>query len=98
MDMLAISDGLTPPAAGFTVGGNGSNCVSSSSSTMCTYAQANGYNGAGLNANAASNAVSWTFPTTVSGVTAGAGTYSFLQVAISENVKTYFISLLKGTH
>jgi hypothetical protein len=97
MDMLSISGGLTPPAPGFTVG-TASNCVSSSAATMCSYGAANGYNGSGLTAGVASNSLSWTFPATVSGVTAGGGTNSFLNVLISENIKTYFISLVTGSH
>jgi hypothetical protein len=96
-DMLAMNAGMTLPAAGFTPGTSG-NCVSSSSATMCTYASLNGYNGTGLNSTAASNSVSWTFPSSVSGVSAGAGTYSFLTLTISENVKTFIMSLLTASH
>jgi hypothetical protein len=97
LDMLSSAGGLPPPAPGFTAGTAG-NCVSSSSATMCTYAKLNGYDGAGLNANAASNAVSWTFPASLPGVTAGAGTYPFLKLSISENIRTYFISLVNASH
>jgi hypothetical protein len=96
-DMLAKNGGLSLPNMGFTPG-TASNCVTSPSATMCTYANFNGYNGAGLSSTAASNSVSWTFPSTVSGVTAGGGTYSFLTVSISENVKTYLESLLTSSH
>ena len=95
-DMLAENGGMSLPAAGFAQG-TASNCVSSSSATMCTYASLNGYNGTGLSSSAASNSVSWNFPATVSGVTAGAGSYPFLTVAISENVKTYIMTLLTGS-
>ncbi len=97
MDLLASAGGMSLPAMGFTAG-TASNCVSSPSATICTYANANGYNGAGLTAGAASNAVSWTFPASVTGVTtpsASMSAHPFLTVTISENVRTFFVSLLK---
>ena len=97
LDMLAISSGETLTSTGFTAG-TASDCVGSPSATMCTYSSANGYAGTGLVSGSVSNAVSWTFPAAVSGVTAGVGTYPFLQVTIAENVKTYFISLLNASH
>jgi len=97
LDMLAVTGGLSLPSTGFTPGA-ASDCVSSSSATMCTYAGFNGYNGSGLSSTTASNSVSWTFPSSVSGVAAGAGTYPFMTVAISENVKTYLMSLLSASH
>jgi hypothetical protein len=97
VDMLALNGGMSLPADGFTPG-TASNCVKNPTATMCTYASLNGYNGAGLSSSAASNSVSWTFPATVSGVAAGAGTYSFMTLTISENVKTYIESLLTGSH
>jgi len=97
LDMLAVNSGATLSSTGFTTG-TASDCLGSPSATMCTYAAANGYSGSGLVAGTVSNAVSWTFPSTVSGVTAGNGTYSFLQLTIAENVKTYFISLLVASH
>ena len=78
MDMLAISGGLSLPAAGFTAG-NPSDCVASNAATMCSYAKLNGYDGAGLSNSTASNAVSWTFPSSVAGVTPGAASYPFLK-------------------
>jgi hypothetical protein len=96
-DMLAMNSGLSLTSTGFTAG-TASNCVNNSSATMCAYAGFNGYNGAGLNSSAASNAVSWTFPATVSGVTPGAGSYPFIILTISENVKTYLMSLFAGSH
>ena len=97
LDMYAQAAGETLNSTGFTPG-TASDCVHSSSATMCFYAKQNGYNGTGLTAGAASNAVSWTFPLTVSGVTAGAGQYPFMIVTIAENVQTYLISLLRGSH
>ncbi|WP_161571107.1 pilus assembly protein TadG-related protein [Granulicella sibirica] len=96
-DMLASSSGLALPGTGF-IPGTSSDCVSSPLATMCSYAAANSYNGTGLVAGAASNAISWTFPPTVTGVVPGLGTYPFMQVLIAENVKTYFISLLNASH
>ena len=98
MDLLGKAGGLTLASAGFTAG-TASDCVSSPGATMCAYAAANGYNGAGLNAGAASNSVSWSFPASVSGVVtppASQAAYPFLKVSIAENVATYFVSLLQG--
>jgi hypothetical protein len=95
MDMLAEASGMTLAATGFTLG-TASNCVGSPSATMCKYAALNGYDGTGLVAGTASNSVSWSFPSSVSGVTA-AGTHPYLTVAISENVRTYFMALAKAS-
>jgi len=97
MDLLAVAGGTSLPAMGFTAG-TASNCVSSSSATMCAYAKANGYAGAGLTAGAVSNSVSWTFPASVATVTtpsAAQAPHPFLTVTIAENVRTFFVSLLK---
>ncbi len=96
MDMLSTAGGLTPPAAGFTAGTDG-DCATNSAATMCAYAKLNGYNGTGKTAGAVSNDVSWSFPQTVAGVTAGTSSNPFLKVSISENVKTYFMALLTGS-
>ncbi len=97
LDMYAQAAGETLNSTGFTPG-TASDCVHSSSATMCFYAKQNGYSGTGLTAGAASNAVSWTFPSSVNGVTAGAGQHPFMVVTIAENVQTYLISLLQGSH
>ena len=97
LDMYAQAAGQTLNSTGFTPGA-ASDCVHSSSATMCFYAKQNGYSGTGLTAGAASNAVSWTFPSSVNGVTPGAGQYPFMVVKIAENVQTYLVSLLQGTH
>lgn len=97
VDMLAMNSGLSLTSTGFTAG-TASDCVHASSATMCAYAGFNGYNGSGLNASAASNSVSWTFPATVSGVTPGLGTYPYITLTISENIKTYLMPLLTGSH
>jgi hypothetical protein len=96
MDMLGLAGGLTLSKSGFTPGTSG-DCVANSAATMCTYALANGYNGTGLKAGAESNSVSWTFPASVTGVTPGAGAHPFMKLSISENVKSYFASLLTGS-
>lgn len=95
MDMLASNAGLTPPASGFTLG-TANNCVGQPSATMCTYAAANGYSGTGLVSGAASNSVSWTFPSSVTGVTSQ-GPNSFLKVSIAENIRTYLMSLVNAS-
>jgi len=94
IDILAGASS-SGPQKGFTTG-TASNCVSTSAATMCSYADANGYDGNGLVAGTASNAVSWTFPASISGVTANpANTY--MTVKVAENVRTYFMSLLTGS-
>jgi hypothetical protein len=95
LDMLAETGGESLPKMGFTPG-TASNCVDSSSATMCWYANQNGYNGKGLTSSAPSNSVSWTFPASVAGVTAGAGSYPFMIVSIAENVQTYLMGLVSG--
>ena len=95
MDMLALAGGATLLKMDFTPGTAG-DCASSSGATMCSYASANGYNGTGLTAGAASNSVSWSFPAAVAGVTAPSvaqAPYPYLTVSIAENVRTYFVSL-----
>ncbi len=99
MDMTALVAGDTLPNMGF-IPGTGGNCSSGpDTSTICFYANANGYNGAGLSSGA-SNSVAWSFPATVAGTTApptSVTPYPFLQVAITENVPTYFLYSLQGT-
>jgi len=95
MDMLAGQSGMSTTGQNFTVG-TASNCVEQPTATMCTYANANGYNGTGLSASAASNGVSWTFPSTVTNVQTATGN-SYMKVSISENVRTYFMSLVTAT-
>ena len=97
VDMLAQNSGLSLPATGFTAG-TSSDCAQSSTSTMCAYANFNGYNGTGLSSNAASNSVSWTFPSSVAGVSPGQGAHPYMALTISENVKTYLMPLLTGSH
>jgi hypothetical protein len=98
LDMSAVVAGLSLPNMGFTPGTAG-NCNADPSGTICFYANANGYNGSGLNSGA-SNSVAWSFPASVSGVTAPPGSitnYPFLNVTITENVKTHFLYTVQGT-
>lgn len=103
MDMLATSGGLTLNSMGFTPG-TASNCSTTSSATMCAYANFNGYNGAGpqpaSNTNSAWNTVSWTFPASVSGVTAPPSSMTstpYMQVTVVESVETFFLSLFNNS-
>ncbi len=98
MDMNATTAGetYTSTTQGFTVGTNG-DCTASSTATICWYANVNGYNGKGLGVPGTDD-VSWTFPTLVSGVTAGPGTYPFLQVTIVERVATILMGLMNASN
>lgn len=97
MDLLSGAAGVAGSSAGFTAG-TASDCVSTPNATMCAYAAANGYSGAGLNASASSSSVSWTFPSSVTGVTTplSQAAYPFLKVTVAENVGTFFLSLMQG--
>jgi Flp pilus assembly protein TadG len=96
MDLIEGNTVTTSTSKGFTVG-TAADCVGTPGSTMCAYAAANGYSGAGLSSTASSNAVSWSFPSSVAGVS-GAGSYPFLQVSIAENIRVFFMSLATGSH
>ncbi len=103
MDMLGTLGGLSLKSMGFTVG-TASNCVSSSAATMCAYAGFNGYSGAGPqpagNTNSAWNTVAWTFPSSVSGVTAPPANMAatpYMQVTVTENVPTFFLGNFTGS-
>lgn len=99
MDMSATVAGLTLPRMGFTPGTAG-NCSANPGGAICFYANANGYNGTGLVAGAASNSVAWSFPSTVPGTTpppASMTNYPFLKTTVTENVKTHFFFTLNGT-
>jgi hypothetical protein len=104
MDMLATLGGLQLRSMGFTVG-TASNCASSSSATMCTYAGFNGYTGAGpqpsTNTNSAWNTVAWTFPASVSGVTAPPAAMTatpYMQVTVTESVQTFFVGIFTSSN
>lgn len=79
------------------VPGTGFNCSGSPSATPCQYASLNGYPGTGLVAGAASNAVTVSFPVSVSGVTPAPSSYApvpFLRVDIQDRVRLTFSSLI----
>lgn len=98
MDMSALVAGLTLPNMGFTPGTSG-NCSANPGATVCSYAKANGFNGSGLT-SVASNSVAWSFPASVSGVTAPPSSitdYPFLNVTITQNVQTHFLFTLEGS-
>ncbi|MGH9617679.1 MAG: pilus assembly protein TadG-related protein, partial [Acidobacteriaceae bacterium] len=97
-DMEALAAGLAMPNMGFTPGTSG-DCASGTGS-ICFYANANGYNGSGMLANSPSNSVTWSFPASVAGVTtppSAITSYPFLNVVVTENVKTHFLFTIHGT-
>lgn len=99
MDMSALAAGLTLSNMGFTPGTPG-NCAADPGGTICFYANANGYNGTGLNSGA-SNSVAWAFPSSVPGATAppsSISSYPFLNVTITENVRTHFLFTIQGSN
>ncbi len=96
MDMLTVAGGVPDLTMGF-VPGTASNCVTSSTASICKYAGFNGYSGSGFSSTSASNSVSWTFPGSVAGATAPASSvteYPYLDVTVMENVKTWFMGML----
>jgi len=98
MDMAALAAGMALPNMGFTPG-TPADCTSGTG-TICFYAKANGYNGAGIVASSPSNSVTWSFPASVPNVTTPPGTitsYPFLKVVVTENVKTHFLYTIHGT-
>jgi Flp pilus assembly protein TadG len=98
LDMAGLAAGMALPNMGFSPG-TPADCTSGAG-TICFYANANGYNGAGLSSNSASNSVTWSFPTSVPGVTTPPGSVSshpFLKVVVTENVKTHFLYTIHGT-
>jgi Flp pilus assembly protein TadG len=98
LDMAGLAAGMALPKMGFTPG-TPTDCTSGGG-TICFYANANGYNGAGLSSNSASNSVTWTFPASVPGVVTPPGSitsYPFLKVVVTENVKTHFLYTIHGT-
>ncbi len=98
LDMAGLASGMTLPTMDFTPG-IGGNCTAGAG-TICFYANANGYNGAGFSAGSASNSVTWSFPASVSGTVtppSSITSYPFLQVMVAENVKTHFLYTIHGT-
>lgn len=100
MDMLYLQKGTITSSPNFTVGTAG-DCSSASSAALCQYAAFNGYTattsaaGWGSGTPGGAVAVSWTFPSSVSGATgSSAVTYPFLNVVVQEKPLTWFMSLL----
>jgi Flp pilus assembly protein TadG len=100
MDMLYLQRGTMMSSPSFTVGTAG-DCASSSSAALCRYAGFNGYTattsaaGWGSSTPAGAIAVSWSFPSSVSGVTGAPGiTYPFLNVVVREKAVTWFMGLM----
>jgi hypothetical protein len=97
-DMLMVAVGTPMPRMGFIPGTPG-DCTSGAG-TICFYANVNGYNGAGFSAGSPSNSVTWSFPSSIAGVTAPPSSLTanpFLKVVVSENVKTHFLYTIHGT-
>ncbi len=98
-DMMMSVSGITGLNQGFTLGTAGNCPPTGATGTVCTYAKYNGYLPTAWNANAPSSFVSWSFPSTVPGVTAPPASltaYPFFQVTIKENVKAMFSPLVTG--
>ncbi len=103
LDMLQYAGGVTPP--GFTPGTNGT-CTTTSTASICQYANYNGYSSAGPASSSVANTSAWnqvtyTFPSSVTGVTAppsAMSTTNYLQVSITASVRTYLIELVNGFH
>ena len=100
MDLLYLHTGAITSSPGFTPGTSG-DCSSSSSTALCQYAGFNGYtattsaSGWGSGTAPGSIAVSWSFPSSVAGVSANSGvTNPFLTVTVKEKPPTWFMQLL----
>lgn len=99
MDMLYLQNGTMTSSPGFVVGTSG-DCYSSSSAALCQYAGFNGYTattsagGWGASTAGGAVAVSWTFPTSVTGVATSGTTYPFLNVVVREKPYTWFMGLV----
>ena len=99
MDMLYLHNGTIISSPAFTVGTAG-DCTTSSAAALCQYAAFNGYTatttaaGWGSSTAAGAIAVNWTFPTSVTGVTAASITYPFLRVVVQEKPATWFMGMM----
>jgi hypothetical protein len=100
MDIRYLNIGAISVSPGFTPGTAG-DCTSSPLASLCQYAGFNGYtattaaSGWSSSTPGGSVAVSWTFPTSVTGVTGASGTsYPFLRVVVEEKPLTWFMGLL----
>jgi len=99
MDMLYLQNGTITTSPGFTAGSAG-DCSSASSAAICQYAGFNGYTATtsagtwGTSTAVGAVAVNWTFPASVTGVTAATTTYPFLNVVVRQKAPTWFMGLL----
>jgi len=101
MDILVDAQGGATGKQGFTVG-TAFYCSASPTASPCVYAALNGYDGKNTSPG---NDIRVTFPPRTSpppGVTAPpsavAGTYPFMQVDVTDHVKTFFYGLLSGSN
>ena len=102
MDLMMESVGASSPCTnpghwGCFTPGTGGTCGSTSRETMCKYAGFNGYSGGTLDSTQASNSVVYSFPSSVSGVSAPPSSVSahpFLQVQVQEYVKDTFSPMI----
>ena len=87
--------GYKSTAAGFDVTGSGGACGADSNVVMCYYAMKNGYN-----PSTSGVKVSWTLsnvpPNGATPVNLTNGVHPFMSVAVTEQVKTYLLSLVPG--
>lgn len=84
---------------GFTVGSN-FDCAGTASAAPCQYAALNGYSSPGLKANADSNDVTVSFPSSAPGIPTAPAVvtkYPFVQVDVVDRVRTFFASILTGS-
>lgn len=96
MDVYQIVSGASLPNMNFVPGSSGAcSSYTSGAPSMCWYAGKNGFNGY----SGGSATVSWNSPSSVAGVTSpptSVAPYPFLQLSVSQPVKTYFSTLLTG--
>jgi hypothetical protein len=100
MDMLYLTNGTLKTSPGFVVGTPG-DCYSSAITALCQYANFNGYGattsatGWGTSTPVGAIAVSWSFPSSVSGVKGASGvSYPFLNVVVQEKAASWFMGLV----
>jgi hypothetical protein len=101
MDML-LNNTTGASMGGFTPG-TGYNCTTSSTDAPCKYAALNGYTSPGLTAGTESNLVAVSFPSSVPGavnpnsIVSGFVSTPFVQVNVTDRVRTYFSSLISSS-
>jgi Putative Flp pilus-assembly TadE/G-like len=89
----SFSPGFAPTALGNHV------CSATDAAVPCKYASLNAYSGAGLTVGTESNEVKFSFPSTISGVTAPLTTLTsvpFMRVDVTDRVRVYLASLITG--